>query len=40
MGESWSETWMKNGQKRYHYDDNFQNVSNYAINNLILKKVK
>ena len=40
MGESWSETWMKNGQKRYHYDDNFQNVSNYAINNLILKRVK
>lgn len=38
-GDSWSEMWLKFGQDKYPYDDNFMAVSNYAINNN-LKKVK
>lgn len=36
---SWSKMWLKFGQDKYPYDDNFMAVSNYAINNN-LKKVK
>ena len=38
-GDSWSEMWLKFGQDKYPYDDNFIAVSNYALNNN-LKKVK
>lgn len=34
-GDSWSEMWLKFGQDKYPYDDNFMAVSNYAINNII-----
>lgn len=32
---SWSKMWLKFGQDKYPYDDNFIAVSNYAINNII-----
>lgn len=32
---SWSIMWLKYGQSRYNYDENFEAVSNYAINNKI-----
>lgn len=32
-GDSWSTMWLKFGQKRYDYDDNFMSVSNFALNN-------
>lgn len=32
-GESWSDMWIKFGQKVYPYDENFMSVSNYALNN-------
>jgi len=32
-GYTWSGMWMKFGQDRYPYDDNFRKVSNYAFNN-------
>ena len=32
-GLSWSEMWIKFGQGKYNFDDNFMAVSNYAINN-------
>ncbi len=35
-GYSWSKMWMTFGQKRYNYDDNFLEVSNYAMNNDII----
>ena len=34
-GDSWSTMWLKFGQERYSYDENFMKVSNYAINNKI-----
>ena len=34
-GMSFSEMWLTFGQERYKYDDNFMNVSNYALNNKI-----
>ena len=34
-GDSWSTMWLKFGQKKYSYDENFMKVSNYAINNKI-----
>ena len=34
-GDSWSKMWLKFGQDKYPYDDNFIAVSNYAINNII-----
>lgn len=39
-GMSWSEMWLVFGQKKYNYAENFQAVSNYALNNNInsLKK--
>ncbi len=31
QGCTWSEMWMKFGQERYPYDENFRSVSNYAM---------
>ena len=41
-GDTWSEMWLKFGQKIYNYDENFLKVSNYAIDNNIseFQKVK
>ena len=36
-GESWSSMWMKFGQIKYPYDDNFMNVSEYARTHKIKK---
>lgn len=36
-GMSWSEMWLTFGQNSYHYDENFTDVSNYAMNNDITK---
>ena len=39
-GDSWSEMWLHFGQQTYPYDDNFRDVSNYAIkHNISLEKV-
>lgn len=35
---SWSEMWLKFGQKQYPYDENFMAISNYAMKNKIIKK--
>lgn len=43
-GDSFSDMWLKFGQKRYPYDDNFRSISSYMIgnnlenNSFILKK--
>lgn len=43
-GDSFSDMWLKFGQKKYPYDDNFRSVSSYMIgnnlenNSFILKK--
>lgn len=38
-GLSWSEMWMRFGQEKYHYDENFMKVSNYAIkNDIVIEK--
>ena len=36
--KSWSGMWLRFGQTVYPYDDNFKNVSKYALNNNIIKK--
>ena len=36
-GLSWSEMWMKFGQQRYNYDENFLAVSNFVKENEVLK---
>ena len=36
--KSWSRMWLRFGQTVYPYDDNFKNVSKYALNNNIIKK--
>jgi len=36
-GESWGGMWLKFGQQTYPYDENFMNVSNYAINHKLIK---
>lgn len=36
--KSWSGMWLGFGQTVYPYDDNFKNVSKYALNNNISKK--
>ncbi len=36
-GKSWSEMWMTFGRKHYNYDNNFLELSNYAMNNDIIK---
>ena len=35
---SWSKMWLKFGQQKYKYDENFLKVSNYVINNKISKQ--
>lgn len=30
--------WLKFGQQKYNYDENFLKVSNYALNNGIISK--
>lgn len=37
---SWSSMWLKFGQQKYPYDENFKSISNYALNNVITKKIK
>lgn len=37
---SWSDMWLKFGQQKYPYDDNFRSVSNYVMNNDIIPKSK
>lgn len=37
-GETWSNMWLKFGQRIYPYDENFRAVSNYAIENDISNK--
>lgn len=37
-GTSWSTMWLLNGQKNHSYDDNFLDVSNYALENSIKEK--
>lgn len=32
---SWSQMWLKFGQEKYRYDDNFKSVSDYALSNNI-----
>ena len=34
-GESWSDMWIKFGQSKYPYDENFMAVSKYALNNYL-----
>ena len=34
-GLTWEEMWIKFGQELYGYDDNFMEISNYALNNKI-----
>lgn len=36
--KTWSGMWLRFGQTVYPYDDNFKNVSKYALNNNISKK--
>ena len=36
--KSWSRMWLRFGQTVYPYDDNFKDVSKYALNNNISKK--
>jgi putative hydrolase of HD superfamily len=35
QNKTWGEMWMIFGQQRYNYDENFKNVSNYALSNKI-----
>lgn len=37
-GNTFGQMWMKFSQGRYNYDENFQKVSNYVINNKITKE--
>lgn len=37
-GETWSNMWLKFGQQKYNYDDNFLKVSNYVLANEIADK--
>lgn len=34
-GSTWSSMWLQFGQQVYPYDNNFKDVSNYALNNEI-----
>lgn len=36
-GATWSEMWLKFGQAKYPYDENFMNVSKYAMQHSLLK---
>lgn len=35
--DSWSSMWLKYGQTKYPYDENFRKVSNYLLSNKIIK---
>ena len=35
--KSWSSMWLKFGQQMYPYDENFKSISDYALNNTIVK---
>ena len=37
-GYSFGQMWLKYSKYRYPYDNNFQSISDYATNNMILKK--
>lgn len=37
-GMTWSQMWLTFGQRRYNYDENFLEVSNYAFNNKITEE--
>jgi putative hydrolase of HD superfamily len=39
-GMSWSQMWMTFGRKRYNYDKNFEQVSEYAMNNACKLDIK
>ena len=39
-GMSWSEMWLTFGQTKYPYDENFRDVSNYAMKNKITTSEK
>lgn len=34
---SWSEMWLKYGQEKYNYDENFKKISDYALTHKIIK---
>jgi len=36
-GATWSEMWLKFGQAKYPYDENFMTVSKYAMQHSLLK---
>ena len=36
-GMSWSEMWLKYGQEKYNYDENFKKISDYALTHKIIK---
>ncbi len=38
QGKSWGEMWLQFGQVSYNYDENFLQISNYALNNKIFNK--
>ena len=35
---SWSEMWLKYGQEKYNYDENFKNRFNSIFNNYLNKE--
>lgn len=37
---SWSSMWLEFGQKKYNYDQNFKEVSNYVKNNSIKQYIE
>ena len=37
-GASWSDMWLRFGQQRYDYDENFRSVSDYALDHTISAK--
>ena len=34
---SWSEMWLKDGQEKYNYDENFKKISDYALTHKIIE---
>ena len=39
-GQTWSQMWLNYTRERVKYDDNFLKISDYALNNKILKDNK
>ena len=39
-GQTWSQMWLNYARERVKYDDNFLKISDYALNNKILKDNK